>query len=170
LLGALTTIKGVNKVDVVTLGSTFGTLAALMGATAEQLAACPGLGPTKVRRIHDTFHAPFRRTARQLRIQDAVRDGGAGATAVAPGAQQPLQLQAQEHMGGAGGSAAPEVQEPQQQQAEGVTDADAAADDDVYYGDEDLGAEGGEDCFEDDEGGEQLYASAELSDEDALGV
>jgi NAD-dependent DNA ligase len=168
LPGALTTIKGVNKVDVVTLGSTFGTLAALMGATAEQLAACPGLGPTKVRRIHDTFHAPFRRTARQLRIQDAVRDGGAGATAVAPGAQQPLP--AQEHVDGAGSTAAPEVQEPQQQQAEGVTDADAAAYDDVYYGDEDLGAGGGEDGFEDDEGDAQLYASAELSDEDALGV
>jgi hypothetical protein len=82
--GALTTIKGVNKVDVVTLGSTFGSLAALMTASSEQLAACPGIGPTKVRRLHDTFHAPFRRTGpRQLRLMPA-----AGAAEQAAGGQE----------------------------------------------------------------------------------
>jgi NAD-dependent DNA ligase len=88
--GALTTIKGVNKVDVVTLGSTFGSLAALMTATSEQLAACPGIGPTKVRRLHDTFHAPFRRTGpRQLRLQPAPAGAGPGAGAQAGGVAAP---------------------------------------------------------------------------------
>lgn len=30
-------------------------------AGMEELSACPGIGPTKVRRLHDTFHEPFRR-------------------------------------------------------------------------------------------------------------
>ena len=28
----------------------------------EELSACPGIGPTKVRRLYETFHEPFRRT------------------------------------------------------------------------------------------------------------
>ena len=30
-------------------------------ASMEELSACPGIGPTKLRRLHDTFHEPFRR-------------------------------------------------------------------------------------------------------------
>jgi NAD-dependent DNA ligase len=199
LAGALTTIKGVNKVDVVTLGSTFGTLAALMTATTDQLAACPGLGPTKVRRIHDTFHAPFRRTARQLRIQDAVRDGsagggGAGAAAAGTEAQQ---------QGGIGGAAvgahdggqlpprqeapaasfapAPLQQQLQQQQQQALppaTGADVrAAEDDAAaaYGEDDDGyAAAGAAEFDEDfevEADAHLYACAdpEMSDEDPAG-
>lgn len=29
-----------------------------------ELSVCPGIGPTKVRRLYDTFHEPFRRTLR----------------------------------------------------------------------------------------------------------
>ncbi|XP_021282630.1 DNA excision repair protein ERCC-1 [Herrania umbratica] len=58
---ALTTIRHVNKTDVVTLGSTFGTLSSIMDASMEDLARCPGIGERKVKRLYDTFHEPFRR-------------------------------------------------------------------------------------------------------------
>eukprot|EP00959_Pyramimonas_sp_CCMP1952_P093643 1959525-Pyramimonas_sp.AAC.1 len=48
LAGVLTVVRGVNKTDVHTLGSTFGSVAKMMAAPPEQLAACPGMGPTKV--------------------------------------------------------------------------------------------------------------------------
>ena len=48
LNAALTTIRGVNKTDVLTLGGTFKTAANLMQAPMKDLAACPGIGPTKV--------------------------------------------------------------------------------------------------------------------------
>jgi Helix-hairpin-helix motif len=34
----------------------------LVQADIEELLACPGIGPTKVRRLYETFHEPFRRT------------------------------------------------------------------------------------------------------------
>ncbi|XP_010548763.1 PREDICTED: DNA excision repair protein ERCC-1 [Tarenaya hassleriana] len=58
---ALTTIRHVNKTDVVTLGSTFGSLAHIIDASMEDLARCPGIGERKVRRLYDTFHEPFKR-------------------------------------------------------------------------------------------------------------
>jgi NAD-dependent DNA ligase len=195
--GALTTIKGVNKVDVVTLGSTFGTLAALMTATTDQLAACPGLGPTKVRRIHDTFHAPFRRTARQLRIQDAVRDGGAGGGGAAgldaeeAGAEPQQQGDAGDAAAGAHGGGQPprrqqapaaafapgalQPQQPQQAAAVIGTD-DAVAEDDAAdaYDDDGYAAAAAAEYEEEDFEGEadaHLYACAdpEMSDEDPAG-
>ena len=39
-----------------------------MKASMEELAACPGLGPTKVKRLHETFHEPFRKVVRQQRL------------------------------------------------------------------------------------------------------
>lgn len=61
LTHALTTVRHVNKTDVVTLGSTFGSLSGIMDASMEDLARCPGIGERKVRRLHDTFHEPFKR-------------------------------------------------------------------------------------------------------------
>uniref|UniRef100_A0A7N0V5Z3 DNA excision repair protein ERCC-1 n=1 Tax=Kalanchoe fedtschenkoi TaxID=63787 RepID=A0A7N0V5Z3_KALFE len=58
---ALTSIRHVNKTDVVTLGSTFGSLSHIMDASMEDLARCPGIGERKVKRLYDTFHEPFRR-------------------------------------------------------------------------------------------------------------
>jgi len=58
---ALTTIRHVNKTDVVTLGSTFGTLSHIMDASMEDLARCPGIGERKVKRLYETFHEPFKR-------------------------------------------------------------------------------------------------------------
>lgn len=61
LNGVLTSIRGVNKTDATSLGANFGSLAGVLRASESELAATPGLGPTKVRRIKDAFHAPFRR-------------------------------------------------------------------------------------------------------------
>lgn len=58
---ALTTIRHVNKTDVVTLGSTFGSLSHVMDASMEDLARCPGIGERKVKRLYDAFHEPFKR-------------------------------------------------------------------------------------------------------------
>ncbi|XP_020886933.1 DNA excision repair protein ERCC-1 isoform X2 [Arabidopsis lyrata subsp. lyrata] len=58
---SLTSIRHVNKSDVVTLGSTFGSLAHIIDASMEDLARCPGIGERKVRRLYDTFHEPFKR-------------------------------------------------------------------------------------------------------------
>ncbi|KAL9272551.1 DNA excision repair protein ERCC-1-like protein [Drosera capensis] len=57
---ALTAIRHVNKTDVVTLGSTFGSLSNIMDASMEDLARCPGIGERKVKRLYDTFHEPFK--------------------------------------------------------------------------------------------------------------
>lgn len=81
LTSALTALKGVNKTDVVTMGRRFGSLAALAKASMEDLSACPGLGPTKVARLHDAFHQPFRRSATGRPAQEALKDHGK------PGAQ-----------------------------------------------------------------------------------
>ncbi|KAF8722339.1 hypothetical protein HU200_022630 [Digitaria exilis] len=60
---ALTSIRHVNKTDVVTLGSSFGSLSQVMNASMEELARCPGIGERKVKRLHDTFHEPFKRVS-----------------------------------------------------------------------------------------------------------
>ncbi|XP_042017676.1 DNA excision repair protein ERCC-1-like isoform X2 [Salvia splendens] len=44
---ALTSVRHVNKTDVVTLGSTFGSLSNIMDASMEDLARCPGIGERK---------------------------------------------------------------------------------------------------------------------------
>ncbi|TKY52196.1 DNA excision repair protein ERCC-1 [Spatholobus suberectus] len=61
LTHVLTTVRHVNKTDVVTLGTTFGSLSNVMGASMEDLARCPGIGERKVKRLFDTFHEPFKR-------------------------------------------------------------------------------------------------------------
>lgn len=58
---ALTSIRRVNKTDVITLGSSFGSLSRIMDASMEELARCPGIGERKVKRLYDTFHEPFKR-------------------------------------------------------------------------------------------------------------
>ncbi|KAL3824617.1 hypothetical protein ACJIZ3_020646 [Penstemon smallii] len=58
---ALTSLRHVNKTDVVTLGSTFGSLSHIMDASMEDLARCPGIGERKVKGLYDTFHEPFKR-------------------------------------------------------------------------------------------------------------
>ncbi|KAI9203119.1 restriction endonuclease type II-like protein [Polychytrium aggregatum] len=55
----LTQIKTVNKTDVVTLSSTFGSVKSIMNATEEELSLLPGFGERKVRRIYEAFREPF---------------------------------------------------------------------------------------------------------------
>ena len=47
LTAALTTVRGVNKTDVLTLGGAFKTAAGVMRANMQRLSALPGIGPTK---------------------------------------------------------------------------------------------------------------------------
>ncbi|XP_034572997.1 DNA excision repair protein ERCC-1 isoform X2 [Setaria viridis] len=63
LTHALTSIRHVNKTDVVTLGSSFGSLSQVMNASMEELARCPGIGERKVKQLYDTFHEPFKRVS-----------------------------------------------------------------------------------------------------------
>ena len=63
----LTSIRSVNKTDVVTLSSAFPSLAALMQASHEELSQCAGIGEKKVRRLHDAFHEPFCLAASEAR-------------------------------------------------------------------------------------------------------
>ncbi|KAK6911514.1 hypothetical protein RJ641_023607 [Dillenia turbinata] len=72
---ALTAVRRVNKTDVVTLGSTFGSLANIMDASMEDLARCPGIGERKVKRLYDTFHDPFKRvTNHSAALEIPVKD------------------------------------------------------------------------------------------------
>ena len=59
LQDVLTSIRSINKSDVYTLASTFGSLQAIMNASVEQLQLCPGLGEKKVNRIYEAFHEPI---------------------------------------------------------------------------------------------------------------
>ena len=59
LAECLTIVRPLNKTDVATLHSTFGSLHAMMHASAEELALCPGLGERKVSRLRDAFLEPF---------------------------------------------------------------------------------------------------------------
>ncbi|KAG9098477.1 ssDNA endonuclease and repair protein rad10 [Ceratobasidium sp. 370] len=59
LRAALTTVRGVNKTDVMTLRTNFGSFKNIAHATTEDLQLCPGFGPTKVRRLREAFNKPF---------------------------------------------------------------------------------------------------------------
>eukprot|EP00039_Didymoeca_costata_P014986 m.247756 g.247756 ORF g.247756 m.247756 type:complete len:229 (+) comp16130_c0_seq9:1414-2100(+) len=56
----LTSLKSVNKTDVITLMSTFGSLDDIMQAGADELQLCPGFGEQKAERLHKLFRTPFR--------------------------------------------------------------------------------------------------------------
>ncbi|XP_075581563.1 LOW QUALITY PROTEIN: DNA excision repair protein ERCC-1 [Pelecanus crispus] len=55
----LTSIKSVNKTDVLSLLNAFGSLAAMVDASREDLSLCPGVGPQKAKRLFDVLHEPF---------------------------------------------------------------------------------------------------------------
>nr|CCA28137.1 DNA excision repair protein ERCC1 putative [Albugo laibachii Nc14] len=55
----LSGIRSVNKTDIVTLLSTFGTMKNLMNATPEEMAVCPGLGAKKLKNLLKAFQEPF---------------------------------------------------------------------------------------------------------------
>ncbi|CAN0188413.1 unnamed protein product [Ectocarpus sp. 4 AP-2014] len=62
-------VRSVNKSDVLTLASNFGSLKAVCDATAGELSLCPGLGEKKVARIHEALHEPLVRTHSSSRLK-----------------------------------------------------------------------------------------------------
>ncbi|KAF9501560.1 DNA repair protein rad10 [Pleurotus eryngii] len=60
---ALTTISRVNKTDVETLKSSFGSFANIAKASNDQLQNLPGFGQVKVKNIKNAFDKPFRNRA-----------------------------------------------------------------------------------------------------------
>ncbi|KAH9935459.1 restriction endonuclease type II-like protein [Fomitopsis serialis] len=60
---ALTSISKVNKTDVETLRTTFGSFADIARASSDQLQKLPGVGQVKAKRIQDAFRKPFRNNA-----------------------------------------------------------------------------------------------------------
>lgn len=59
---ALTTVRSVNKSDAAALLASFGSLEKVVEASEEQLSLCPGMGPSKAKRLHDVLHMPVKRT------------------------------------------------------------------------------------------------------------
>jgi len=59
---ALTSISKVNKTDVETLRTSFGSFATISRATSDQLQNLPGFGQVKVRNIKTAFEKPIRNT------------------------------------------------------------------------------------------------------------
>ncbi|XP_069738640.1 DNA excision repair protein ERCC-1 isoform X4 [Phaenicophaeus curvirostris] len=55
----LTSVRSVNRTDVVSLLGAFGSLASLAAASPQDLSLCPGIGPQKAKRLFDALHAPF---------------------------------------------------------------------------------------------------------------
>ncbi|CEI93920.1 Putative DNA excision repair protein ERCC-1 [Rhizopus microsporus] len=55
----LTNVRSVNKTDVLTLLSTFGSLKRVMEASTEELSVCPGFGEQKVKRLQRVWKQPF---------------------------------------------------------------------------------------------------------------
>ena len=53
----LTLVRSVNKSDVLTLITTFGSIAGIASASVEELLLCPGLGEKKAKAVHAAFHS-----------------------------------------------------------------------------------------------------------------
>lgn len=59
LTSVLTTVKSVNKTDVVTLSSTFGCLKDIANVGVDDLRLCPGIGDLKAERLMAMLDEPF---------------------------------------------------------------------------------------------------------------
>ncbi|KAH3746062.1 DNA repair protein rad10 [Pelomyxa schiedti] len=60
LTEVLTSCRFINKTDVVTLATHFGSLSSIASASIEELSTCPGFGPRKAERLYSLFHAPLK--------------------------------------------------------------------------------------------------------------
>ncbi|PIA16760.1 DNA repair protein rad10, partial [Coemansia reversa NRRL 1564] len=56
---SLTSIRSVNKTDVLTLANNFKSFKGISKSTVEELTLCPGVGDLKARRIFKAFNEPF---------------------------------------------------------------------------------------------------------------
>ncbi|KAF9192481.1 ssDNA endonuclease and repair protein rad10 [Haplosporangium sp. Z 767] len=59
LTDCLTQIQSINKTDVITLSSTFGSFRSIMNASVDELGVLPGFGERKVKRLLEAFDQPF---------------------------------------------------------------------------------------------------------------
>ncbi|TFL03526.1 restriction endonuclease type II-like protein [Pterulicium gracile] len=73
LRSSLTSISKVNKTDVETLKTTFGSFAGVAKASPEQLTKLPGFGQVKVRNIQNAFHKPVRNQGTSALSQSATQ-------------------------------------------------------------------------------------------------
>lgn len=62
----LTSVRSINKTDVVTLVDVFGSFSGVCQATEEQLVLCPGLGEKKVRRLYQSLNVPFQASNKKI--------------------------------------------------------------------------------------------------------
>ncbi|KAI9604873.1 hypothetical protein H4Q26_002843 [Puccinia striiformis f. sp. tritici PST-130] len=60
LTSVLTTVRGLNKTDVLTLATNFRSFRQIVEASPSELALCPGLGEKKVKRLLEAFNSDFR--------------------------------------------------------------------------------------------------------------
>jgi hypothetical protein len=84
----LTSVRPVNKTDVLTLLTTFGSVAGVFNASARALGACPGVGDRKVARLLEALHAPLpggKKPAGDAAASSGRAVDGGGAEAVAGG-------------------------------------------------------------------------------------
>ncbi|GAA5955960.1 hypothetical protein JCM21900_002631 [Sporobolomyces salmonicolor] len=81
LTSALTSVRGVNKTDVTTLLSNFGSFEKIVNAPAASLSTLPGLGDKKVKRLRDAFTGSFN-TKVKKRKSAAERKSDEGAQVV----------------------------------------------------------------------------------------
>nr|CAG4649619.1 EOG090X0BTB [Scapholeberis mucronata] len=56
---AFTSIKSINRTDVMTLLSNFKNIENIYGASEEDLSLCPGIGPQKAKRLFRVIHDKF---------------------------------------------------------------------------------------------------------------
>jgi len=104
LADALHPVRSLNKNDVATLHTRFGSLASILSATEEELTACPGLGDRKVRRLLDVFTEPFVPIrARNAAAAKAAAAGKVEASAASGAAGGGACVGSGEVRGGAGG-------------------------------------------------------------------
>ena len=64
---------GVNKTDAVTLWNQFSTVSGIASASRDELALVGGMGPVKVRRLHEALHKPFSKLRSRSRKQQQQR-------------------------------------------------------------------------------------------------
>ncbi|XP_072167823.1 uncharacterized protein [Diadema setosum] len=66
----LTTVKSVNRTDVITLLANYGTFDKVVAASKEELALLPGFGQQKAQRLCDSFTEPFLRKNKKRKTED----------------------------------------------------------------------------------------------------
>lgn len=92
----LTQVRGVNRTDVVTLLTRFGSLKGVVAGGVEELGMCPGFGEVKAKRLREVFSQPFRvgegRTYKQRKTGRAGGEDGLAANAARGGELQDVLL------------------------------------------------------------------------------